>query len=155
MQLFLDADGVLADFDTAAESIFGLPPRKAEEKLGQRRFWVDLQRHIGFYRNLPLMPDANKLYKAVKHLKPIILTGCPRGGWSEADKIHWAKVNFPGVKMITCQSRDKREHMTGPGDILVDDYLKYRDLWVEAGGVFLRHTSAESSIAHLKRMRVI
>ena len=155
MQLFLDCDGVLADFDSSAFKVFGLPPSKAEAQLGDKRFWVDLQRHPGFYRNLPLMPDARKLYMAVKHLKPIILTGCPRGGWAEKDKLHWAKVNFPGVQMITCQSRDKREHMTGPGDILVDDYLKYRDLWIEAGGTFLHHTSAESSIAHLKRMGVI
>ena len=155
MQLFLDCDGVLADFDAEAFKVFGVPPRKAEDALGQKRFWVDIQKVPGFYRNLPMMPDARKLYMAVKHLKPIILTGCPQGKWAEFDKIHWAKVNFPGVTMITCQSRDKREHMTGPGDILVDDYLKYKDLWVDAGGVFLYHTSAESSIAHLKRMRVI
>ena len=59
MQLLLDCDGVLADFDTYAESIFGLPPRKAEDTLGTPRFWADLQSHPDFYYKLPLIPNAS------------------------------------------------------------------------------------------------
>jgi hypothetical protein len=36
-----------------------------------------------------------------------------------------------------------------PGDILVDDYLKYRHLWEEAGGVFIHHTSASNTLRQL------
>jgi hypothetical protein len=153
-QLFLDCDGVLANFDAYAEEIFGLPPRDAENKLGTKRFWVDLQSHDGFYRNLPPMPDAFELFAAVEHLNPIILTGLPLGDWAEPQKREWGAKHFPHTTMICCMSKDKRNHMK-PGDILVDDYLKYRHLWEEAGGVFVHHTSAKSSIAALIELGIL
>lgn len=154
MQLFLDNDGVLADFDTRAMEVFGVPSRKAEEELGTKRFWCDLQSVPNFYRDLPLMPDALVLFKAVKHLRPIILTGCPPGGWAETQKQAWRDYNFPGVKMICCRSKLKSEYMR-PGDVIVDDRLKYRHLWLEAGGIWVHHTSARDSIKRLRRMGVL
>jgi beta-phosphoglucomutase-like phosphatase (HAD superfamily) len=38
-QLFLDCDGVLADFDTAAERTFYQHPREAKDLLGTDEFW--------------------------------------------------------------------------------------------------------------------
>jgi hypothetical protein len=57
----------------------------------------------------------------------VILTGCPEGGWSEPQKIAWGRIIFPGVKMITCLSKEKCLHMMNPGDVLVDDYLRYKE----------------------------
>lgn len=153
-QIWLDCDGVLADFDTYAEAIFGLPPRKAEAELGAKRFWCDLQSHEGFYERLPLMPDARELFEAVEHLNPIILTGCPLGGWAEPQKRAWGRKHFPETKMICCASKDKRNHML-PGDVLVDDWPKYKELWEEAGGIFVLHTSAKESIAKLRELGVL
>ena len=151
-QLFLDCDGVLADFDTAAWQLFGLDSREAEATLGKEAFWSRIRGCGNFYRNLPLMADAMELYEAVAYLKPIILTGCPQGGWSEPQKIAWAAHHFPAVTMITCRSKDKHLHMTNPGDVLVDDFLRYRDLWKKAGGIFIRHVSAKESIRRLARL---
>jgi hypothetical protein len=103
---------------------------------------------------LPLTPDARLLFDAVAHLHPIILTGCPMGGWAEPQKVEWAAEHFPGTEIITCMSREKYLHMQ-PGDVLVDDYLKYRDRWEEAGGIFIHHTSAKSTIAALKRIGLL
>ncbi|WP_287360681.1 hypothetical protein [Mesorhizobium sp.] len=148
-QLFLDCDGVLADFDSAFAAHFGHPPRVYEAQKGSNTFWRDIQHEAkDFYRHLPLMADARALYDAVAHLRPIILTGCPLGGWAEPQKLAWAAEHFPGVPMITCMSKDKRTYCR-PGDILVDDYLKYRDLWEGAGGVFIHHIDAASSLAVL------
>lgn len=77
------------------------------------------------------MPDAQRLFDAVKHLEPVILTGCPHGGWAESQKQEWAAEHFPGTRVTTCLSIDKRLYMR-PGDVLVDDYLKYRQRWEEA-----------------------
>jgi len=149
-QLFLDCDGVLADFDSHAERIFGLPPRQAQAEIGSERFWAELRNRPDFYRKLPLMPDAQQLFNAVKHLDPIILTGCPLGGWAEPQKLAWAAEHFPGTRMITCLSIDKRLHMKS-GDVLVDDYLKYRQRWEEAGGIFIYYSNADSAIAEIGR----
>lgn len=154
-QLFIDCDGVLADFDTAARELFGQDSREAEELLGTDEFWNRIIGHGDFYGSLPVLPDALSLYQAVAHLKPIILTGCPKGGWAELQKVRWAAKHFPGVEIITCRSKDKRLHMKNPGDVLVDDYLRYRDLWEAAGGIFVHHTSAAASIRQLESLGLL
>jgi hypothetical protein len=148
-QIFLDCDGVLADFDSAARALFGQHPREAEKSLGTEEFWRRIRGQKNFYRHLALMADAMQLYNSVAHLKPIILTGCPHGGWAEPQKKAWAREHFPGVKMITCRSKEKFLHLEKPGDILVDDYFKYREFWVNAGGIFIQHVSAADSIRQL------
>jgi 5'(3')-deoxyribonucleotidase len=145
-QLYLDCDGVLADFDAAATKLFSVSPREAEAEIGAEKFWKTLERQNGFYRNLPLMPDAPQLFAAVKQLKPIILTGCPEGGWAGPQKMAWAAEHFPETVMITCPATDKREHMKAPGDILVDDQMKHAHLWVERGGQFIHHHNARRTI---------
>ena len=150
-QLFLDCDGVLADFDAGAFKVLGMAPREYERRRGLPAFWKALAKAPGFYASLPLMPGARELFEAVKHLKPVILTGCPRGGWAEAQKRRWAARHFPGVEVITTSSALKREHCH-PGDVLVDDTVKFRHLWEKEGGVFIPHRSAAESVAELRRL---
>lgn len=151
-QLFLDCDGVLADFDAAARRLFHTDTRKAREVLGEKEFWRHIRASGEFYRKLPLMPDALELYRAVAHLHPAILTGCPLGGWAEPQKMAWAAHHFPAVPMITCASREKFLHMRHPGDVLVDDYLRYKDLWEQAGGIFVQHVSAQDTLRQLREL---
>lgn len=153
-QLFLDCDGVLADFESAAERIFDMPTRVAHQKLTPHQFWQKLRNQPNFYGTLPLLPDAMTLFNAVRHLHPIILTGCPLGGWAEPQKHAWAALHFPHTKIITCMARDKRLHMT-TGDILVDDTLKHRHLWEEFGGIFLHHTAAANTLAELTALGLL
>lgn len=146
--IFLDCDGVLADFDTHAHDYFGMPARQYEEVAGSHVFWAALEEKGDFYRNLPLMPDARKLVDGVRHLKPTILTGCPRGNWAESQKVGWAEEHFPGIPIITCRSSDKRAHAK-PGDVLIDDWPQHRHRWVEHGGIFISHYDAKTSLATL------
>jgi hypothetical protein len=148
MQLYLDCDGVLADFDTGVRTLLGTTPKDYQAKHSLSRFWAALGRAPGFYAELPLMPDARELFEAVRHLHPVILTGVPRGGWAEAQKAQWVKRHFPGTKVITTFAAKKCSYCRS-GDVLVDDTLKYRDLWVKAGGTFIHHRSAKESIAAL------
>jgi hypothetical protein len=148
-QLYLDCDGVLADFDAGAAKLFGMPAKDFQGKNGAGRFWARIAKSPDFYGTLPLMPDAMELFNAVRHLDPIILTGLPRGSWAAPQKVRWAAHHFPGTKILTVMAVDKRNHCT-EGDVLVDDTLKYRPLWEEAGGVFVHHTSAKETIDRLR-----
>lgn len=148
-QIFLDCDGVLADFDAGAKAILGMPPQAFEAAHGARAFWRKLAQAEGFFETLAPMPDAYELYEAVKHKNPIILTGMPRGTWAEPQKRRWAERHFPGVPVITTSAALKREHCH-PGDVLVDDRAQHRHLWEAAGGLFILHRSARESIAALK-----
>jgi hypothetical protein len=101
-RLFLDADGVLADFDEGARRLLGMRPKEFIAKHGRGTFWKRLAGAKNFYGTLAEMPDARKLFDAVKHLKPTILTGLPLGRWAAPQKIEWAAEHFPGVPIITC-----------------------------------------------------
>jgi len=149
-QLYLDCDGVLADFDAGARRLLGLDAKAYVDRFGMGKFWAKLAKDPDFYGTLPLMPDAMELFEAVRHLDPIILTGLPRGQWAAPQKVRWAAQHFPGTKILTVMAVDKRNHCTA-GDVLVDDTLKHRHLWEEAGGVFIHHTSARESLAELAR----
>lgn len=147
-QLYLDCDGVLADFDKGAAAVLGLPPRDYEQRHGIKRFWQQLAQAPDFFFALPLMPDAMELFEAVRHLQPVILTGLPRGNWAAEQKVRWAQIHFPGTRIITTMARDKRDHAR-EGDVLVDDQLRHRALWEEVGGVFIHHRSASASIKRI------
>ena len=154
VQIFLDCDGVLANFDKVAEKIFGMPGQEFEDRYGSKAFWNKIRDYDNFFRNLPLMDDAMRLFSAVQHLNPIILTGAPHGTWAPPQKLEWASHHFPTSKMIVCQSRDKYLHMKHPGDILVDDFLKHSQVWIDNGGIFVHHTNAENSINKLKELGI-
>ena len=106
--VFLDCDGVLADFDQAAAEVFGMPPREFERRFGLKRFWSRLASTPDFFNSLDLLPDAMELYEAVRSLNPVILTGLPRGDWAEPQKRRWAARHFPGVEVITTSAALKR-----------------------------------------------
>lgn len=151
-QLYLDCDGVLADFDQHFCDKFGMRCHEHEQKYDDKEFWRKIQFDTeGFFENLPLMHGALELFSRVKHLEPIILTGCPKGTWSQPQKISWAKRYFPGTKMITCRSRSKKDYCK-PGDILIDDITKYKHLWEEVGGVYIVHKTVDETLKILSEV---
>jgi 5'(3')-deoxyribonucleotidase len=150
-RLFLDADGVLADFDAGARRLLGMRPKEFIAKHGRGAFWKRLANAKNFYGTLAEMPDARKLFEAVKHLEPTILTGLPLGRWAAPQKIEWAAEHFPGVPIITCMARDKHKHMH-PGDVLVDDREQHRAAYEQAGVVFVHHRNAEESLRQLAKI---
>ena len=150
-RLFLDADGVLADFDRAACELLGMKPKEYIARYGRGAFWSRLAKARNFYGALPEMSDARVLFDAVKHLQPTILTGLPVGKWAAPQKVEWAAEHFPGVPIITCMARDKHKHMKS-GDVLVDDSENHRAAFEAAGIVFVHHKNAADSLRQLAKI---
>ena len=150
-RLFLDADGVLADFDLGVRKLLGMSAKQFIAKHGRGTFWKRLATAKNFYGILPVMPDARLLFDAVAHLKPTILTGLPLGSWAAPQKVEWAAEHFPGVPIVTCMARDKHKHMHR-GDVLVDDREKHREAYEAAGVVFVHHRNAEDSLKQLSKL---
>lgn len=148
--LYLDCDGVLADFDNGARLVFdGMFPAEFESKHGTKEFWKRLTQADDFFFNLEPMPDAHELWENVKHLHPIIITGCPVGGWAETQKHRWVRKHFGRrANVITCASRDK-SIFCHPGDVIVDDWEKHKPKWEAKGGHWILHKSAEQSLLEL------
>jgi hypothetical protein len=159
-KLFLDLDGVLADFDAGVRRVTGRLPHE----LGVREMWARLARARGFFEHLGWTPDGRALWEATAHLAPVVLTGVPLGGWAEAQKRAWcARELGPEVPVLTCLARDKplkaREHLAasdiGPDvaagvvPVIVDDREKHQAGWEAHGGVFIVHRRTEDSLAAL------
>lgn len=149
IQVYLDCDGVLADFDAGFTRLTGVDPHDFENMYGSAAFWARIAKSDSFFARLPPMKQGAKLYEAVKHLRPIILTGTPIGDWSVIQKLRWRDKHYPGVPMVTCASKDKHVYCQ-PGDVLIDDTLKYKSLWEAASGHFIHYTNcAEQTVSDL------
>jgi hypothetical protein len=150
MTLFLDLDGVLADFDRGVQAVTGRRP----EELPLKAMWAALARAPRFFETLELMHDAEALWRFCAPHRPTILTGLPLGAWAPEQKKRWVtRVLGADVPVITCMSRDK-PRWSGPGHILVDDRASAREGWEREGGRFIHHVSAERSIALLQEFGI-
>lgn len=153
-RLFLDLDGVLADFDRGVVQATGRTP----DELGNRLMWPLLAKTPGFYDHLPWTADGRDLWDFARPFSPVIVTGVPLGKWAEPQKRSWcARELGADVEVICCLSREKGRHaaaLLGPDEtmVLVDDRLKVQPGWEEAGGRFVLHTSSADSIAALKEL---
>jgi hypothetical protein len=180
--LFCDLDGVLADFDRGVLRLTGRPFPVKPEPAGP--VWRVLARapEPGFFASLEMMPDAPVLWRAIAPHRPVILTGCPGGGWAPGQKRAWCARHLGAhVEVITCMAQDKAEQAAawvgrrGAGEaagggaagaagsgsgsgsapsigVLIDDMLKAKEPWERAGGTFILHTSAETTIARLRAL---
>ncbi len=151
MQIFVDMDGVLADFDSGYEAAFGHRPDKAADNAD----WSKVRAVAGFYAGLPLMPGALDLWAFVERYRPIVLTGVPHSvKEAPENKRAWVLKHLgPRVEVRCCRSSEKCHHAE-PGDILVDDWEKYRHLWIARGGRWVTHRSAEESVRELRALGV-
>lgn len=147
-------DGVLADFDKRATEILGVSMAEFEAKHGPRKAWAALQSTPDFYNSFDLMPDAMDLFNAVKHLKPIILTGVPLGEWAIPQKMAWCNRHFPETTVICCRSKEK-SNWCNDRDVIVDDRTEYRHLWEAKGGLWVHHIDAYMSIISLQWLGMI
>jgi len=99
------------------------------------------------------MPGAMDIWHSVQHLRPLILTGLPRGEWAELQKRAWVRQHFgEGVKVICCMAYDKPRYARR-GDILLDDSPQAQAGWEGVGGVFVLYTSAPTAIVALKKIK--
>lgn len=153
--LFIDMDGVLADFDKGYGRTFGveLPPR-AERQGEDAVKWAWIRKTPGFFRGLPLMPGAMQLWNFASRNGAYILSGCPDRQGSDVawEKRMWAKAHLgERTPIITCPASEKW-HYCHEGDVLVDDWEKHKAKWVLAGGIWVTYKDHVQAIEALRRL---
>ena len=149
MQLCIDMDGVLADFDRHHEAMFGTRPCKIADNVD----WKVVRKVKDFYLNIPPVADLEELWARIEHYSPIVLTGIPSSVAEAADnKQAWVRKHLGAhVPVICCPAREKYLH-AGSGNVLIDDWEKYKDLWVAAGGRWVTHKSAADTARQLSEI---
>jgi 5'(3')-deoxyribonucleotidase len=144
---YLDMDGVVADWDTAASAFLGRPQRPANDLTHYKNTpeeWSRIKTQSRFYRDLPLMPRCSELVDLARRYRDglgwnlLFLTAVPKDDdvpWAFYDKVLWAQEHFPDIPVhFGPHSWDKQRHCL-PGDILVDDRPDNCSQWIESGGL--------------------
>lgn len=153
--LYLDMDGVIADFDAYARDTLGLPPMGG---LYPEDVWKQLAAADRLYRDLPKTPYADQLVDrcrllcAEKGWRLLFLTAVPKGNdmkWAFYDKVNWGRERYPDIPvMFGPYSRDKHVHCQ-PGDILIDDRRSNIEEWQAAGGIAIHHHGISATLLEL------
>lgn len=137
--LYIDLDGVMADFDGAFPAVFGLDHRS----LADDEMWGHINSHPSFFRDLPPMAGALDFFRSVEHLNPVILTACPKSNYPHvaAQKRAWVRAHLSQTCMVlpVLGGRHKPLFMHQAGDVLIDDFGKNCAAWTDAGGIAIKH----------------
>ena len=151
-RLYLDLDGVMADFDTHFFNEFGI----YQERMSEDRKWDLIKNCNSWFLNIPLMKGAAEFFKyAVRNFEVIILTSCPKTMYEVAalEKRDWVYKHLGDVVVLPVWGgTNKRLFMHARGDILVDDKEVNCMAWEEFGGRAIVHKDFTDTIYRLESM---
>jgi hypothetical protein len=160
-KVYLDMDGVIADFDQRFRSLSGMEPKEFEEKYGRNKFWdfIDEENKLKFWIGIPVMPGAKELVDYVKPYDYEILSAPSMKKQSRLGKLLWIKNHTGdvfGSKPNVIFKQAKEKHLVKPElskyDILVDDRADTIDRWNAAGGTGVLYKSAGQTINALRKI---
>jgi sulfur relay (sulfurtransferase) DsrC/TusE family protein len=143
--LYLDMDGVVADFNNWSMSVLGV---KESKHSWPEEEWEKLRHYPRMYRDLEKTPEADGLVNFCRSLSKdknfnlLFLTGVPKANdihWAFYDKVIWAYNRYPDIPVhFGPYSKDKQKHCL-VGDILIDDRQSNITEWIAAGGIGILH----------------
>jgi len=145
--IYLDMDGVVADWNARVDPILGRHQQGFEPYTQED--WTKVLAHPRLFKELPLCANAELLVSASRAIAQQhkwdlkFLTAVPHQNdfpWAFWDKIAWADQYFPGIPVwFGPYSNDKWKHCQ-PFDILIDDRPSNIEEWRGAGGQAIYHT---------------
>jgi len=143
-KIYLDLDGVLADFDGGLRKLCGVEPvdQMHATKEDEDRTFGAIRDCEHFYRRMEMLPGAKELFDrlyAAYGDRLEILSGVPspKRNIPEAgeDKLAWVKEHLSEtVKVNLVRRAEKKEYCTGKDCVLIDDFEKNIQEWEAAGG---------------------
>ena len=158
-KIYLDMDGVLADFFTEYAKLAGItsgnyrdiPPAKADPTL-------DKMVGTDFFLRLPKFPTADSLINlALKYTKNYGICSSPlRSDFAKSEKWkrEWIKKNLqpqPNMIFITSTKEKYAVNSDGSPNILIDDRGTNIAAWRAKGGIGIQYQADEDSLEVVAR----
>jgi len=151
--IYLDMDGVIANFEKKYKEMFSIPPAEAEKDKKFEPFFNEFIAKQGFV-TLELMPDAINLMNYLRN------TGIPveilsstsserRDAQIRPQKMKWLKDHQIEFPTILVQGAHLKQKYATPDSLLIDDTSKNIDEWRRAGGIGILYTDYVSCVAIL------
>lgn len=159
--IYVDMDGVLADFQRKMSKLMGEPHDEARydtDKKYRNQMWKAFHAHRKqggeVWYELHPMPDMPQLWSYIKKYNPEILSAAGQSNLNGKDqKERWVQKHLgSSVKVNIVQGAADKQQFAGPNHILIDDKEKALRPWVAAGGIGILHTSAANTIQQLRKM---
>ncbi len=159
-KVYLDMDGVVANFDKRFEDLSGMQPRDFEEKYGKNKFWdfIDEDNKVSFWVGIPVMPGAAELVNAVKKYNYELLTAPSVKKQSYLGKILWVRNHSdilggkPRINFKKAKNKHQVKDNLSIKDILIDDREDTIERWETAGGKGIHYKNAGQVINDLKKL---
>lgn len=146
MRIFLDMDGVIADFQKAALELFdcvhlmteSTPGVEIDAQMGftRKEFWHQIyERRPDFWHHIEPYPWAKSLYDELRKIAPVTILSKPDLNPASLDgKLNWLQRNL-GVSPFEDYIFTRHKHIISrPGFLLIDDTTETIDLWRKGGG---------------------
>jgi len=159
-RIFVDMDGVLADFLKGVESpeYIGHPltnDAKGHTEYDDRKEELTNKR---LFANLPPMVDMYDLIAYIRHCETpweiLTAAGAVNRELVVYDKNEWIKRYVDPTIPVTCTfTGTQKAAYAFEGNVLIDDREKNINAWEDAGGIGILHTSARETINALKSLR--
>lgn len=141
--IYLDMDGVVADFNSFASNAIGREIGWGGDDLSNEE-WSKLAAIPRLYFQLQVIPEGRQLVELALSLSKDVkfLTAIPRRSTissAEADKREWLSLHFPGIPMEIGPHSHQKHNWCKPGDILVDDRESNIKDWSAKNGMAIFH----------------
>lgn len=159
--VFVDMDGVLADYDRGFTERFGMSPRT----LPKKEMWKKIYSVDAFFYDLPVMREVENLMEVLHHMRNsgtidgiFILTACPSSAYHEValQKRRWIRYHIGNYMVLpSYRSESKPAYIQNPGDILIDDWGVNCQEWAAAGGTAVKYENAAQAIVDLYKVLTV
>ena len=144
--LYIDMDGVVADFKARAAQLLGVTVPDINARLPDEQ-WSKIRDDEHFYRLLPETNLANRLMTTAQVFcwqldwKLCMLTAIPHENdmWSVfQDKMDWMRQRWPQIPVHFGPYSEDKQHHYRPGDVLIDDRTSNCEQWRARGGTAIQ-----------------
>lgn len=149
MRIYLDMDGVIANWVNGVMSAFNMKDvdeanftnSRVDDYLGYsyRQFWDILNlKGESFWTGLKRYPWSDAVVDICHSFDPSFrfLTSPSESPLACSGKLKWLQAYYPEHANRYIFTK-RKEDLSGPGRVLIDDSEHYEDDWAEAGGCFI------------------
>lgn len=152
-QIYIDLDGVLADFDKKAKEILG----DDYKNLSANEFWDGVGKVDNLFLNLEPLDNYKTLlnYLESTHIPLAILTAVPYStgklSTCREDKVAWVrKYVSETIPVYTVVGGAKKAKYATQNSLLIDDMERNTNAFTNAGGNAILHTSIPKTLTILQ-----